>query len=236
MADAADIHYGKRMERVNFGRRELGFADGTGVTYERLVWTGMLPEMISASEDAPASVREAASLLTCTNFLRVDVTANHPTRRAEPWMYVYDEDKLSVRISITENFSANNAPRGKTGIQVEVYGSEYRPVPNDHDEVRRRVLEELAEMGLIDDVSVVDSVNITFVPQGNPIFDLNRRGAMAEINAYLDRVGVLRVGRYAEWKYLMTDACVISSRLAANDCLGQPEDVDNQGVEISKQG
>ena len=44
-------------------------------------------------------------------------------------MYVYDEDKLSVRISFTEKFSPNNAPPGKTGIQVEVYGSEYRPVP-----------------------------------------------------------------------------------------------------------
>ena len=61
----------------------------------------------------------------------------------------------------------------------------------------------------------MESTHVTFVPQGNPIFDLQRRDAMAEITGYLDQVGVLLAGRYAEWKYLMTDACVISARRAA---------------------
>ena len=77
---------------------------------------------------------------------------------------------------------------------------------------------------------------MTFVPQGNPIFDLRRRAAMAEISAYLDRVGVLVVGRYTEWKYLMTDACVISARRAAGRITGRPLDVDEGGVTISSQG
>jgi protoporphyrinogen oxidase len=195
-----------------------------------------LPALIAAAVDAPGSVRDAAALLRCTNFLRVDVAARHPTRREELWMYVYDEDKLSVRISITENFSRHNAPPNKTGIQVEVYGSEYRPVPADHDEVKARVVDELLEMGLLDGRDAVESVRVTFVPQGNPIFDLNRRGAMAEITAYLEHVGVLLAGRYAEWKYLMTDACVISARRAAALATGRPVDFDDTGIAISRQG
>ncbi|MDQ1522064.1 MAG: hypothetical protein QOI55_3137 [Actinomycetota bacterium] len=236
MAADADIRYRMKLERINFARRWMGFADGSESTYEQVVSTIPLPRLIEASEDAPDSVRSAAAMLRCTNFLRVDVAAKHPSRREEQWMYVYDEDKLSVRISTTERFSPNNAPAGKTGIQVEVYGSEYRSVPTDHAEVERRVVDELVEMGLLDGRDAVESVRITFVPQGNPIFDLDRRDAMAEISSYLDEVGVLLAGRYAEWKYLMTDACVISARRVAGALTGQSVDLDDQGVAISRQG
>jgi protoporphyrinogen oxidase len=121
-------------------------------------------------------------------------------------------------------------------VQVEVYGSEYRPVPTDHDEVRRRVINELVEMGLVDGADAVESARVTFVPQGNPIFDLERRDAMAEITAYLDRVGVHLAGRYAEWKYLMTDACVISARRAAGLLTGAGLEFDDSGIAISQQG
>ena len=126
--------------------------------------------------------------------------------------------------------------QGGGGIQVEVYGSEYRPVPTDHDEVKRRVVDELVEMGLLDGRDAVESIRVTFVPQGNPIFDLNRRAAMAEITQYLEHVGVLLAGRYAEWKYLMTDACVISARRAAGIVTGKPVELDDAGIAISRQG
>jgi hypothetical protein len=59
---------------------------------------------------------------------------------------------------------------------------------------------------------------------------------MAEITAYLEHVGVLLAGRYAEWKYLMTDACVISARRAAALATGRPVDFDDTGIAISRQG
>ncbi len=236
LARGATLSLGARMERVNLGRRWIGFADGTQTTYDRLVSTIPLPKLIAASEDAPDSVRQAAALLRCTEFLRVDVAVNHPARRQETWFYVYDEDKLSTRVSITEGFSPHNAPPGKTGIQVEVYGSEYRPLPSMHSHVKSRVLNELVEMGLIDGPTAVGSMHVKHVPQGNPIFDLNRREAMATINRFLDRTDVVRVGRYGEWKYLMTDGCVISARKAASECLNLPTDIDASEVTLSKGG
>jgi protoporphyrinogen oxidase len=236
MAAGADIRFNTRLELIDFGRRWMGFSDGSTASYERVVSTIPLPVLIAASQDAPDSVRDAASSLRCTKFLRVDVAAAHPTRRDELWMYVYDEDKLSVRISITENFSRHNAPSGKTGVQVEVYGSEYRALPSDHHEVKARVVDELVEMGLVDAPDAVESAHVTLVPQGNPIFDLNRRAAMVEITRFLDEVGVLLAGRYAEWKYLMTDACVISARKAAAQLTGENGDFDDRGAAISRQG
>jgi protoporphyrinogen oxidase len=134
-------------------------------------------------------------------------------------MYVYDEDKLSVRISVTERFSPNNAPPGTTGISVEVYGSPHRPVPTDHKEVARRVQLELIEMGLIDSIEAVMSTHVRFVPWANVIFDHDREPALEKIMGFLESHGVLTLGRYAEWEYLMTHDCVVASKQIAQKVL-----------------
>jgi protoporphyrinogen oxidase len=174
-----------------------------------------LPTLIKCSEDAPPEVHEAARLLRASNIYLVDIAARHPAKHKNTWIYVYDEDKLSTRISTMEHFSPHNAPEGCTGISVEVYGSAYRPLPEDREDVKRRVQAELIEMGLLEGPEAIIFSQIRFIPWGQVIFDHNRRAALEVINGFLDSMGVSRVGRYAEWKYLMTHDCVLRSRRAA---------------------
>ena len=211
-ADGARLHYNKTLVRINFSKRQLIFSDESRASYERLVSTIPLPILIKCAEDAPQDVKDAAAILRCTNFYLVEVAANHPSKRKEQWMYVYDENKLSTRISIMDHFSPNNAPASKTGISVEVYGSDYRPLPTDRDEVSRRVQMELIEMGLLESLDSVISAHVRFVPWGNVIYDHNRRQALDRINQFLDQNGVFSVGRFAEWGYLMTHDCVLQSK------------------------
>ncbi len=215
LAADARIYYGKTLEWVNFSERQLGFSDGSEIDYDTLVSTIPLPTLIKCSEDAPPEVHEASALLRASNIYLVDVAARHPATRKNTWIYVYDEDKLSTRISTTEHFSPHNAPAGCTGISVEVYGSAYRPLPTDRDEVRCRVETELIEMGLLEGPEAIIGSHVRFIPWGQVIFDHNRRMALEVINGFLESVGVARVGRYAEWKYLMTHDCVLRSRRAA---------------------
>jgi protoporphyrinogen oxidase len=213
-ARGARIDYGKRLERAHLGRRELGFADGSQVEFGTLISTIPITTLVACAEDAPDAVRDAAALLRCSELLLVEVCADHPALREERWMYVYDEDKLSTRINFTEGLSPNNAPAGTTGIQVEVYGSEYRALPDPAD-TRRRVVEELIEMGLVASPGSITRADVRHIRAGNVIFDLNRAAALREVERWLDQVGVLRAGRYSEWKYLWTDGCVLSGRRVA---------------------
>jgi protoporphyrinogen oxidase len=211
----ARIKYEKTMVKINFNKRMLYFDDGSSTQYERLVSTIPLPVLIALSEDAPQDVREAAAILRCSKFLQVEISVNHKAKRSDQWIYVYDEDKLSVRICTTENFSPNNAPPNRTGIAIEVYGSAYRPLPTDHKKVGETVQQELIEMGLIENERAVLSLNVRYSPWGQVIFDHNRKPALDLINPFLDKFGIIRVGRYSEWGYLMTHDCVMSSRDAA---------------------
>jgi protoporphyrinogen oxidase len=223
LAQCARIEYGKKLVSVNFRNRELGFTDGTRVTYERLVSTIPLPILIGCAQDAPANVREAVSLLKATRLLLVRVAANHPSVRKEPWLYVYDADKISTRVSIQENFSPHNAPVGKTALSVEVCGSDFKPLPTNRDAVAEKVQDELIEMGLLSGRDAVHAVSVRYCPWGQVIYDHNRRPALECVNKFLDSVGVIRAGRYAQWGYMMTHDCVLRGKKVAEHLTDRKE-------------
>jgi protoporphyrinogen oxidase len=215
LAEGANIAYGKKLVAVNFKDHRLGFEDGTKATFDTLVSTLPLPVLIKCAEDAPADVRDAASQLMATRLLLVRVTANHKSVRKEPWLYVYDHDKISTRVSIQENFSPHNAPPGKTALSVEVCGSNAKPLPTDRNAVVDQVKQELIEMGLLESPAAVDAVSVRYCPWGQVVYDHNRRPALDRINRFLESFGVIRAGRYSQWGYMMTHDCVLRGKKIA---------------------
>lgn len=216
LADGARIEYEKTLEKINFAERRMQFAGGFKADYETLVSTLPLPVLIRSAEDAPNDVREAAEQLRTTQLYLVDIAARHPAKVKHHWVYVYDEDKLSTRVTMMENLSPHNVPPSCTGMSVEVCGSAYKPLPPDREAVAEAVKNELIEMGLLESRNSILSTNVRYVPWGQVIFDHNRKSALQTINTFLDSVGVIRVGRYAEWKYAMTHDCVLRAKHEAD--------------------
>lgn len=214
-AKEARINYEKSLEWIHFGERRVGFSDGLIADYDALVSTLPLPVLISLSEDAPADVREAAEALRCTNCYLVEVAVRHPSPREDQWVYVYDEDKLTTRISFSEKFAPNNAPPSSSAVLVEVYGSPYRPLPTDRHAVARQVERELVDMGLVENLDAIISTHIRYVPWAQVIYDHQRRPALDIIEPFMERMDVVNVGRFADWGYLMTHDCVLVAKKAA---------------------
>jgi protoporphyrinogen oxidase len=197
------------------------FSDNTQFEYEALVSTIPLPVLFRAAEDAPDNVREAAEQLKTTRMWLVDIAARHPAKLKHHWVYVYDEDKFSVRVTMMENLSPYNVPEGCTGMSIEVCGSDYKQLPSDPEAVASKVKEELLEMGLLESPEAVISTNVRYAPWGQVIFDHNRKSALRIVNDFLDNAGVVRVGRYAEWKYAMTHDCLLKAKHEAEKMLAK---------------
>ncbi len=221
LADGARIEYGKSLTKINFAKRTMLFADGFQTNYQTLISTLPLPVLIRCSEDAPDDVRKAAEQLRVTQLYLVDVAARHPAKVKHHWVYVYDEDKLSTRVTMMENLSPRNVPPSCTGMSVEVCGSAYKPLPADRHAVAEKVKAELIEMGLLESPQAVISIHVRYVPWGQVIFDHNRKTALQTINAFLDGAGVIRVGRYADWKYAMTHDCLLKAKHEAEKRLSR---------------
>jgi protoporphyrinogen oxidase len=239
LAAGANIAHGKKLAHISFAAREIQFTDGTKVTYEKLVNTIPLPILIKNS-DAPATIKQAAEALSCSSVLILNITANHATQRANQWLYVYDESKHSTRINFTELLSPSNAPAGKTGIQVEVYFSKYKPLTESFDDIATKVIDELVEMHLLQNKEAVNSVETKWLDWANVIFDNQRQEALGSVLDWLSTQGLNReaddlasttdweekfddasltsnasiflAGRFAQWNYYWTDDCVLRGK------------------------
>ncbi|WP_026903752.1 protoporphyrinogen/coproporphyrinogen oxidase [Pedobacter glucosidilyticus] len=230
-----NVKLNKELTNISFKDKKLSFKDGSVHHYKKLISTIPLPLLIKKS-DAPIEIKEASEKLSCSSLLLINITANHKTLKSYNWMYVYDEDKLSTRINCTELLSPENAPIGKTGIQVEVYFSKYKPINQSFDTIAEKVMAELIEMGILKNKATVIDYHTKWVKWANVIFDHDRQDALNEILDYLSQYGLQRneqdllpmtnwtnykapkeadlyiAGRFAEWKYYWTDDCILRGK------------------------
>ncbi|MEO6276837.1 FAD-dependent oxidoreductase [Roseateles sp.] len=199
MAKDARIRFGSRVVRVDLDQRSVWLADGECMKYQALINTIPLPDFINACINVPLNVRDAARALSCTQLLMVNVGVHGVSPRPEHWIYVYDEDKISTRLSFTDKLAKNNAPGpGWTGVQAEVYFSRYKPLLTDPSSIGARVHEELVEMGVLPSETLAQVVsgqgNITtsIAPWANVIFLHDTKAALDEIWQWLAKYGLVR--------------------------------------------
>ena len=238
--NGANIELNAEVRKIDLDKKILQTSNGQTFHYENLVNTMPLPAFINICESVPNIVQEASKTLLCSSVQLVNVTAPHDTLRPENWMYVYDEDKYSVRINCTEKLSPANAPSGHTGVQVEVYHSKNKPINESSKVIEDRVIEELIEMGLVCPVKAGGREKIKsmsrFVKWANVVFHHDTKSAMDEILNWLETKGLTResddlhpvtdwtskealknenfalAGRFGQWKYFWTDDCVLRGK------------------------
>jgi protoporphyrinogen oxidase len=70
-------------------------------------------------------------------------------------------------------------------------------------------------MGLLENAEAIVSTHVRHVAWAQVIYDHNRRAALDVIEPFLEQMGVVSVGRYAQWGYLMTHDCVMNAEQAA---------------------
>lgn len=243
MAQGAAIRYGAEVQKIDLALKKIWTADGASYSYTRLINTLPLPVFVALCVQATPGIVEAARSLSCSQALFVNVTAPHSTLRPENWMYVYDEDKYSTRINCTELLSAGNAPAHHTGVQVEVYFSRHRPLPESPEQIAIKVKGELAEMGNISNAAFERGLvahSLAYAPWANVIFDHSTSSTLNCVWEWLEQFGLGReegdtnpitnwsdalesvpgqivcAGRFAQWKYFWTDDCVLRGRNLAN--------------------
>jgi protoporphyrinogen oxidase len=243
-AESAFIHFEHELSSISFKDKEIRFSNGKTFPYKKLISTIPLPILIEKS-DASTIVKDAAKHLSCSSVFIINVMANHKTKRKENWIYVYDEDKYSTRINCTELLAPNNAPANQTGIQVEVYFSNYKPLGESVESIKKKVVQELLEMGLLESENLIIDIYTKWVEWANVIFDHKREENLDLVLNYLSNCGLVRefddlepttnwnekfkhkidlsnaslvlAGRFAQWKYYWTDDCVLRGKFI-NDC------------------
>lgn len=212
----ADIACDHRVKEIDVADKTLTFTSGKVAPYQNLISSLPLPRLIPMIKQAPAEVRAAAALLSCSQVVLVNIGLNRPVDTKAQWTYFYDEDICFARLSFPCGFSPSLAPAGCGSIQAEVYFSEkWKPLTNTPDDWIEPTIDGLLKCGLVKDRSEIIHKSTIFAPYANVIFDHDRPAALKLVHGFLDDVGIAYCGRYGDWGYIWTDQAFISGERAA---------------------
>ncbi len=200
--EGLDIRLNKKVIKISPQTKEIYFADGTTETYERLISTLPLPEIIKMLPDVPQDVIAATNELHWTCGYQVSLGFNRPDIAKYLWFYIYDEDILSARVYSPNLKSPDNAPEGCSSLQAEIFFDCKATIPSD-SEVLNNTIQKLQEMKvfapedlIVKDIRFEPYANITFVPS---IYE--KRQIVLD---YLNSLGIESIGRFGKWDYKWT--------------------------------
>ncbi len=217
-----NLKLGHELTQVDPRARQLTFSNGHVASYDRLVSSVPLPELIAMIPGAPPDVVAASQRLACTTCVLVNVGVNREDLSQGQITYFYDEDLCFTRLSFPHMLSTSNVPPGTGSIQAEVYfSSKYKPLTGSPEDCIEPVIRDLRRCGLIREGDEVLFKEARLLRYANIIFDLERSDALAKVHAYLDEVGIAYCGRYGDWGYMWTDESFISGERAAEQALSR---------------
>lgn len=241
LAEGLNVRINARVMSIDLEKKIVLTDDGLIFAYERLISALPLPIFVECCKQSSPEMKIAAKALLCTGVFLVEFELPYEDRRPEHWLYVYDTEKFSTRINWTEKLSPLNAPKGCSGVQVEVYYSKEAPLFISDKGLAQKINADLVEMGIIKSKKhVVRRRNITKIPFANVTFLVDTATQLEIIWRGLEAYGLQReaedvspltdwdkecfltsnarlimAGRFGQWKYFWTDDCIMRGRQIA---------------------
>ena len=204
-----------RIDIANVLKKEIEFNHNEVVSYDNILSSLPLPELIKIIPDAPHEVREAVSRLKTNSIFVVNIGVNRANITDKNWIYYLEKEFSFVRVSFPFNQSDNVAPHGASSISAEIAYGHGNSLPTSKDKMADYVINELIEANVIeasDEIIYLDSIDIKY---GYVIFDKERKPSIKIVHDYLKSVDIVPIGRYGIWAYLWSDEAMLSGKKVA---------------------
>lgn len=177
-------------------------------TYDTLVSTIPIHELLSVWKDAPREAREAAARLRYNSLINVLLGSRNDFAIPHTAIYIPDPAILFHRISFPQNFSPRNVPAGGSAVMAEITANEGDGVWEMTDQqVLDRTIAELANLGFIDPDAIIYRRVVRFT-YGYPVYDLDYRKNVTALRESVAATGLRLLGRFAQFDYINSDVCV----------------------------
>jgi len=210
-----ELELNAQVARVSPSKRSVSLADGRTYTYETLISTMPLPDLIkSMGEEAPLKVREAVGKLFNVSVRCVNLGIGRENISEKHWIY-YPEDTVFHRIFLQGNASPYCNPPGGFGLTCEITYSPYKPLPAEGQALIDRCIADCIKVGLIRQDDPIITANELDMPYAYVVYDHSRAESVALIRDWLSEQQIILAGRYSEWEYFNSDHAFLAGRKAA---------------------
>jgi protoporphyrinogen oxidase len=203
-----DVRYDSCVVEIDTKSKIVITKKGETFSYDNLISSLPLTELVKIVKDIPDEIQCAASKLKCTSGYLVSIGLKTENIPPYLWWYIYDEDILAARVYSPSLKSSNNAPDGCSSLQMEVYCNENQ---YSESELYSRSVEKLIEMNIINKEDIL-FVDIRFEKYANVIFDNNIYTSRDIVKNYFKSIGINTIGRFGEWEYFWSDQSFLSGK------------------------
>ena len=160
-------------------------------SYDGLVSSVPLPELIPMIEGAPQDVVDAARLLACSTCVLVNIGVNREDLSNAHMTYFYDEDICFTRLGFPHMLRPSNAPAGHGehpggSLLLRKIQALYR-FSRRLDRARHQGSSPLRPLREDDQILSRGAMLLRYA---NIIFDLDRAAALKTVHGYLDDIGI----------------------------------------------
>ncbi|MBI5375025.1 MAG: FAD-dependent oxidoreductase [Candidatus Schekmanbacteria bacterium] len=206
--------------KINSKKKNLKLNTGPEISYDNLVSTMPLSELVKCISDAPEIVKKAGNNLRCNSLLIVNVGFRGKPAGKMHWIYLPEEEYECYRIGFYSEVAGSMAPKGMTSAYVE-FSVNRGKEKTDIKGLEKKAIECLKKMKFIKGKKDILSCQSVFVDYGYVIFDSNREQCVGTIKDYLNNNGIYSEGRYGGWEYsTMSDAIISGKKMAEKILMG----------------
>lgn len=213
---SSNVNCKMTISSIDLKNKIIKTADGKNYSYDVLINTAPLPEIIKLINGVPDKLKECCQKLYHTSLVLVSICVRGSLKLNYPAFYIYDEDILPSRVFSTSQYSMVNT--GYSALQAEVYFSKFKPLETDIETIKNKTISQLLSFNLFEE-KFIESVDVKYVPYANIIFTQEIYENRRTIIDYLRENGVYSAGRFGLWDYLWSDQTVISSMDAVDQIL-----------------
>ena len=213
--DQLDIKLLHQVEKIDVTNKKIYFSNNEAVEYNKIISTIPLPKLIQFIAGVPQQVLRASDSLFATSIDLISIGFRRPNIQPYLWFYIYDREIYAARAYSPSVKSQDNAPKGCSSLQFEIYSSKRKPRTQSIDEIKQNTMEALFRMRIISTENDVLFIHHKHVPWANVIFDLGMEQRRDIVHRWLKENGIIVAGRFGDWDYLWSNQAYMSGVRAA---------------------
>lgn len=184
---------------IDIEKKKVLFNNGHSESYEKLISTIPLPELINIIDKTPKDIDELSSNLKFNSVYCLNICVNREKDYKYHWIYFPQRDVPFSRLFFSSSFSKHNVPKGKSSCSALI------TFPPDSDfntnSFERNAIQSLIELGFLkDDSDIIDKIPLT-IKYGYTLPTIELSEQLRTIQDFLTNHEINSIGRYGEWKY-----------------------------------
>ena len=218
MIKGLTIKTNSKVEYIDLCKKKVSLTNKQTYNFENLISSLPLTEICKLIINVPNEVLNASKKLNYTSGYLISLGFNKPDIANKLWFYIYDQDILPARVYSPSLKSPNNAPKGCSSMQAEIYFNKGVKLDKTDSDILEETVVKFVEMGLFkhEDLIVKD---IRSEKYANVIFDHNIYKNRQIVLDYLSKNNIISVGRFGEWEYFWSDQSMLSGRDGAREII-----------------